>query len=333
MTSGARCLLAACIAVATALPARAESIKLGVIKIANYCADFVAYDKGYFAAEGFTVELAYFDAAAPIAVATVSGDLDFGTAGISGGLYSLAAQGALRLIGGNVRTVPGFHDLGVVASNRADAAGLRSFAALAGHSVAVATVGSPTHYALGLIAEKYGIDLNDIRVLPLQGIPNMVAAVTGGQADAGVIAGTAITPGLARGDIKLLGWVGDETPFQFSTVFVATKTADQKPDDVARFLRAFRRGSRDCHDAFVGADERPHDGPTAPEILGIIAKHTGQPPEMVHRAIGYTDADARLDVPDIAHQVAWYKAQKMLKGAVEAGDFIDTRYVVPLAVR
>ena len=42
MTCGARCLLAACIAVAAALPAGAEAIKLGVIKIANYCADFVA---------------------------------------------------------------------------------------------------------------------------------------------------------------------------------------------------------------------------------------------------------------------------------------------------
>ena len=51
---------------------------------------------------------------------------------------------------------------------------------------------------------------------------------------------------------------------------------------------------------------------------------------MVHRAIGHTDAEARLGVRDIAHQVAWFKAQKMLKGEVDADAFIDKRYAIPL---
>jgi hypothetical protein len=43
-------------------------------------------------------------------------------------------------------------------------------------------------------------------------------------------------------------------------VFVVTKTADQKPEAVARFWRAFRRGSRGCHLAFVGAEDAEGPG-------------------------------------------------------------------------
>jgi len=323
----------AAIGMAVASPACAEALKIGMVKAAGLCPAFVAEEKGYFTAEGFAADLVFFEAGEPVAVATVSGDLDFGITGISAGLYSLAGQGALRFIGGSAREAPGFRGTGVVASNRAHAAGLQSFASLAGHSVALSTYGAPTHYALGLIAEKYGIDLKSIRVLALQGISNVVAAVTGGTADATIVGSTAIMPGITRGDMKLLGWIGDETPFQLVVLYVGTRMAEQEPEAVARFLRAFRRGSRDCHDAFIGTDERRRDGAGVDEILAIIAQYTAQPPDVLRHAISYIDAEARLDVKDIAHQIAWYEAQGMLKGAVDADSFIDRRFVLPLTQR
>lgn len=46
--------------------------------------------------------------------------------------------------------------------------------------------------------------------------------------------------------------------------------------------------------------------------------------------MGYVDTDERLDVRDITRQIAWFKAQGMIKGEVEIDQVIDKRYVIPL---
>lgn len=176
--------------------AGAETIRIGTVRISAAGPAFVAAEKGFFAAEGLTPDFVFFDAPQPIAVAVVSGDLDFGQAAATAALYTLGGQGALKIVAGLAREVPGFPLNAYVASNRAYAAGLTSYKALAGHSVAIGTIGSPGHYILGLLAAKYGFDLKSLRLQPLQGIPNIISAVSGGQADASVTAATAVFPAI-----------------------------------------------------------------------------------------------------------------------------------------
>ncbi len=311
-------------------PAAAEDIKIGVVKIAAYGPIYIAIEKGYFRAEGLNASLVFFNAGEPIAVATVSGDIDFGVSGTSAGLYSLAGKGALRIITAGAHENPGFQFFSLIVSNRAYEGGLKSYANLAGHSVAVSQIGSPSHYSLALIEEKYRIDPKSVRVLPLQGIPNQLSAVIGGQADATVGPATAVMPVVQRGDAKLLGFIGDAVPWQVSVGYTATKTADAQHDRVERFLRAYRKGVREYHDAFTSADGKRADGPDAPEILNILAKYTGQSSEQIRHGISYIDPEARLDVGDIRHQIEWFQSQGMLKGEVDANAIIDKRYVTAL---
>lgn len=308
--------------------AAAEHIKIGGQKTTSPL--YIAVEKGYFAAEGLDPELVYFEAGQPVAVATVSGDIDFGIAGLTGGLYALAEQGALKLIGGQTREVPGFRANTIVASRRAWEAGLKTFKDLPDHSVAITQIGSSFHYDLGLLAEKYGFDLKTIRIMPLQSNPNSVAAVSGGSVDAAVSLVTYLKPALDKGDVKLLGYVGDETPWQLTGCFVSTETANERQDTVQRFLRAFRKATRDYHDAFTGPDGRRHDEASAPEILAIIAKYTGRPIAEIDESIGYIDLQAAIDVADVARQVAWYKAQNLVKGEMTGDQLVDTRYAIAL---
>ena len=321
-------LLAACVTPGLASRAGAETIKIGMQKTTNPI--YIAQAKGYFAAEGLDAQLVYFEAGQPVAVAVVSGAIDFGIAGLTGGLYGLAEQGALKIIAGQTREAPGFRANTVAASNRAYAAGLRSMKDLARHSVAVTQIGSAFHYDLGLLAEKYGFDLKSVRILPMQSNPNSVAAVSGGSADAAISLVTYLMPAIERGDAKLLGFIGDETPWQLVACFIATRTANTRGATVRHFLSAFRKATRDYHDAFTGPDERRHDNPSAPEMLAIIAQGTGQPVAQVAAGIGYIDRDARIDVPDIDRQVAWYKAQNLVKGDLTGEQIIDFRYAIPL---
>lgn len=310
--------------------ARAEAIKIGSTKIASGGPVFIAIDKGYFAEEGLDAQMVFFAASLPVAVATVSGDIDVGSAGLTAALYQLGGQGQLRIIAANARDAAGFPLYAFIASNKAYEAGLKSYGDVAGKSVALGEVGAPAHYTLSLITAKHGVDLKTVRVLPMQAIVNLLSAVTGGQADAGVTPASAALPAIQKGDVKLIGYPGDEVPTQGGAMIVTTKTADERGDLVQRYLRGLRKGARAYHDAFIGPDEKPRMGPTAPEMLAIIAKYTQQPTAQIEHGLAYVDAGARLDVTDVLRQIAWYKSQGMIKGEVDGDKIIDKRYVVPL---
>lgn len=327
-------LAVALIALGLAAPAAAHAkmtkITIGSLKAANVGPAFVAKEKGYFAAAGLDVSFAYFESAAPVAVGVASGSLDFGVTSTSAAMYALAGQGILKIISGLYSEHPGFHNFAVFASNKAYAAGLKTYKDLPGHSVAISQVGSPVHYSLALIAEKYHLDLKSMRIEPLQGIPQIMSAIEGNSVDAAVGTATAVNPALLAGKAKLLGWVGDETPWQAAVTFTSTKMIREHPELVEAFLTAFKKGARDYHDAFTGTGETRKDGPTAPQILAILSKYTGQSPAQIRLSVAYVDRDARVDIKDILHQVAWFKSQKMLKENVDAESALDTHYIVPL---
>lgn len=312
------------------LAARGEAIKIGSLKAANVGPAFIAKEKGYFAAEGLDVEFTYFELAQPVSVGVAAGSLDFGCTSTSAGMYTLAGQGVLRIISGMYSEAPGFHNFGIMASNKAYAAGLKSYKDMPGHSVAISQVGSPVHYSLALIAEKYKLDLKSMRIEPLQGIPQIISAIQGNQVDAAVNTATAINPVLLANQAQLLGWVGDDAPWQAAITFTTAKMIAEHPKTVEAFLRAFKKGAREYHDAFTGPGEKRQDGPNAQEILAILAKFTGQSPEQIKLSVAYVDAEARLDVKDIHHQIDWFKSQKMLKDDLNFDAVLEKRYIVPL---
>lgn len=311
--------------------AAADRIKIGVVKVAANGPNFIALDKGYFAAEGIDAEIVPFDSAEPVAVAVVSGDVDFGATGPGAAFYNLAGQNKIRIISGLAREVPGFPVFAFVVSNQAYAAGFTRFQDLGGHSISVTQFGAPSHYAIALIEQKFAIDPKTVTITPLQSLPNQVSATSGGRIDAGVILATVATPAINRGALKLVGYVGDVTPIQTGVLFTSAKHADRDPDLVKRFLVAFRKAALDYHNAFIGEGEKRRDGPTAPEILAIISKYVGQSPDQLRAGISYIDAEATLDVTDILRQLAWFQAQGMVKPNIPIDQIYDKRYVIPLA--
>ncbi|HXR86926.1 MAG TPA: ABC transporter substrate-binding protein [Stellaceae bacterium] len=322
--------VAAAIVLAASSALAADPVKVGVIKNAVYGPLFIGEAKGYFAAENLAPELIFFESAPAMAPAVVAGSIDFAAANASGATYNLAGQGALKIIAGFAEDVPGFQLFAVVASKRAYDGGLTSYQGLPGHTVGITALGSGIAYTLTLIETKYHLDPASTRIVPLQSISNMVASVVGGTIDCYIGPVTPIMPAVTRGDVKLLGYSGEEAQWQLGTIYTATKTADTRHDFVARFLGAYRKAVADYDNAFVDASGKRRNGPNAPEDLAIMAKYLGQTPEAIEPALGYVNAEGKLDVADILRQIAWYKSQGMVKPEVDGASFIDKRYVVPL---
>jgi NitT/TauT family transport system substrate-binding protein len=321
-------LLAAALLAVAAPASAAEKLKIGVLKLASSGPVFIALDKGYFAAAGLDATLVYFDAAQPVAVATVSGDVDVGITGLTGGFYNLAGKGELRIIGAQSREEPGYHLIAYLAGNKAWDAGLTGLKDLPGHSVAVTQVGSTFHYSLGLLAEKLGFALDRVRIMPMQSMSNEATAIAGNSVDAALLPATVALPLVTRGAAHLLGWVGDETPWQLGASFTTQRTIAERRPALVAFIAAYRHGARDFYDAFLatGPDGARKPGPAAPEMTTIIVKYTGQPADQIASAIPYIDPDGKLLVADIRHQVAWYQAQGLVDKSVDASSILDLSF-------
>jgi NitT/TauT family transport system substrate-binding protein len=324
-------LLASLMLTATIGIANADELlkaKVGVLRLSSSAPVFIAQDKGYFRDAGLDVELKFFDAAQPIAVATASGDVDFGVTAFTAGLYNLAGKGTLKVIGGMSRERAGFPLIGYFASNNAYAAGLKTPKDLAGKRVAVTQVGSSFHYSLGLLADKYGFKLSDVKVLPLQSLSNAAAALKGETVDAALLPVSTARKLMDDNGAKLLGWVGDETPWQLGAVFASPKALANKAL-VTKLLGALERADREYHDVILSAvknGDATVDEKTKP-LLEIIAKYTNLPVEQVVGNCAYVDPDGKLDVSNVTNQIEWLQAQGFVdKGfgvdAIVAKDFV-----------
>jgi len=305
----------------------AERVRIGLLKLSSAAPLFLAKERGYFEQEGIDADLKFFDAAVPIAVAAASGDIDIGFTGFTAAFYNLAGKGGLKVIAGTAREAPGFQNTAYVASKRAYDAGLRTLADLPGHSVGITQTGSTFHYSLGLLADKLKFDIATIRVVALQSLPNVAAAIKGGQLDAALTAATTITPVVASGDAVVLGWVGDETPWMLGCVVASSATIEKQHRLTEKVLAAYRRGAEDYTRVLLqrSADGRFVRSPEGDAMLAIISKYTGQQVEQLR--IGLSVVDPSLDTADIARQVAWFKRQKMIDADVDAAGIVDKSFV------
>src|SRR5467141_300126 len=326
-------LLALTAIVAASSDARADEplkAKIGVLRLSSSAAVFIAQDKGYFREAGLDIELKFFDAAQPIAVAVTSGDVDFGVTAFTAGLYNLAGKGTLKVIGGMSREKAGYPLIGYFASNNAYAAGLKTPKDLAGKRIAVTQVGSSFHYSLGLLADKYGFKLADVKVLPLQSLSNAAAALKGETVDAALLPISTARSLVDFDGAKLLGWVGDETPWQLGAGFASTRTVADKPL-VAKLLSALTRADREYHDvilASVADGKAPINDKTKP-LLEIIAKYTNLTVEQVVGNCAYIDPDGKLDVKNVGNQIGWLQEQGFVDKGFDVDTIIAKDYVKP----
>ncbi len=328
--------LSALVLVAALHPVRADDkVAVGVLRYVSSGGLFLAAERGYFKAEGIDIEMKFFDAAQPIAVAVVSGDTQFGVTALTAGFYNLAGKGALKIIGAQAKEAKGFEGNAILASIIAYKKGFTDISKFPGHSLGITQAGSSFHYQIGQIAKAKGFELKSVDIKPLQSLPNMVAALSSGQVDSIIIAPHLAKPLIASGSAHLLGWYSDIDEYQFGALFTGTKTDTGNKPLVERFVRAYQKGMADYADAFLrrGADGKLlRDGKTddaaktiAKQVYPGEAEATAVP--KVIESVFAVDPKAKLDVEDIVRQVQWMKEQNLVEPAVDARAIVDLSFV------
>lgn len=308
---------------------QAEKIKIAALTLVSSAPLFIAQERGYYAAEGLDAELVFFRAAQPVAVAVASGDADFGVTAFTAGFFNLAGQGALKVIGAQSREEPGFDFSAYLASNAAFAAGLTAPEQLPGKSLAVTQHGSSFHIMAGLLARKLGVPLGSIRLVPLETLANMQAALKSGQVDAAILPGHIATRLDKAGEAKLIGWVQARTPYALGGLFTSTRNVEQRRGVVEAFVRAYQRGASDYHRVMNKRDaqgRRVFEADAEP-VIAIIAKYTKATPEAIEAGAPFIDPMGRLDLGNVFEQVALLKEEKLVDPGIDPARFVDPSFI------
>jgi NitT/TauT family transport system substrate-binding protein len=232
------------------------------------------------------------------------------------------------VIGGMSREKTGYPLIGYFASNNAYAAGLKAPKDLAGKRIAMTQVGSSFHYSLGLLADKYGFKLSDVKIVPLQSLSNAAAALKGETVDAALLPISTARKLMDDGGAKFLGWVGDETPWQLGAVFASPKTLANKAL-VTKFLAVLERADREYHDVILASvrDGNAVINEKRKPLLEIIAKYTNLPVEQVVGNCAYIDPGGKLDVGNVDNQIKWLQEQGFVDKGFGADAIIDREFV------
>ncbi len=308
-----------------------DKVSVGALRFTSHAATFVAYERGYFKEEGLDVDIKFFQAAQPIAVAIASGDVDFGIAPISAGMINLADKGAIKVIGGVLHEEPGIDGQMILASKKAYDAGLTSPAELKGKTFGITQAGSSFHYVAHKIADKEGFARSDIKVKSLQKVGVIVGALKSGQIDAWSIV-PHIAKGLAKGPtVKVIGKVSDYIPdYQVSTVFTSADNAAEKEELVKRFLAAFSKGVDDFNAALV--DKTAGDA-AAEDMVKLIHKYVyaDRPYEKAAPSIRNgamrINKNARLNLTSVKDQLAWFQSENLVSKDFTIEKLVDPKFV------
>lgn len=315
---------------ALAAPAIAANrkIKVGALRFTSHSGSFIAVERGYFADAGLDVELTFFQAAQPMAVAIASGDIDYAVTAISGGLISLAQKGAIKVIGGALAEEEGIDGQQILVSDAAFQAGIDHPSKLNGKSYGVTQTGSSFHYVGSQIAKAEGIELS---FKPLQKVGAVIGALKSGQIDAWNIVPHIAKPLAGSGAVHIIGAVQDYIPnYQVTTVFTSARNAADERSATESFLAGFSKGVDDYNSAMI---DKAGGEAGVNEMVDLIHKYvyTDRPREKAAPSIingtMRLNKNAALNVASVQHQLDWFKSEGLVDGSVTMDMLVDTSYV------
>lgn len=324
-------LLGGAAALAT-LPAPAiaknRKIVLGALRFTSHSGSFIAFERGYFADAGLDVELKFFQAAQPMAVAIASGDVDFGITAISGGLISLADKAAVKVIGGALSEEKGIDGQKILASDAAFKAGLTSPAALDGKTFGMTTTGSSFHYMGSKVAAAEGANL---KFKPLQKVGAVIGALKSGQIDAWSIVPHIAKPLAGSGAVHIIGNVADYLPdYQVTTVFTSAKNAADEKALTKDFLGGFSKGVAD-YNATMIAKQGGEEGVN--EMVDLIHKYVyaDRPrekaaPSIINGTMRLNEG-AALNMASVKDQLGWFQSEDLISKDISLDTLVDASFV------
>jgi len=315
------------LAAALAGSVHAQEINVGITSASSDSPFFIADKRGYFKAEGLTVNFVRFDSAAKMMAPLGTGELLVASGATSAALYNAVKRDLrLRIVADKAKNSPhyGFEAL-MVRKNLIDTGKVKTLSDFKGLKVAISAAGNSEDFLVDYAMRKAGLTIKDIDPVYL-GFPQHIAAYTNGGIDASLTVEPSLASIVKAGQaVRFLGVDEFYPNFETAVVFYSEKFTKERPEDAKKFMRAFLRGARDYNDALV---EGHFTGPAADQVIPILTEYSFIKNADVYRAITshYVDPNGELNVASLKDAWQFFKDTKQIDGSVTVDQVLDLSF-------
>ena len=161
-----------------------------------------------------------------------------------------------------------------------------------------------------------------VKTVALANMPAIAAALQAGKVDAAVAQPGIAADLVAKGAAVEIGKVVDFLPgYQVTVLFTGAKLAQEKPEQVVAFKRAFAKGAADYNAALV---DKSLDAAATDAVIGAIHKYVytdrsdADASRLIREGAMRVSPNAALNRADVLKQIGWLKAQKLVPESLDA---------------
>lgn len=283
----------------TPAPAAAKTVRVGYVPVLIYAPLYVGIERGYFAAEGITIESTPIQGGSDAVVQLAAGNFDAALGGAGAGLFNAAARGVkFSIVAPMHSEKPPVSSPLVISAKRTSE--ITKVADLKGKKVAINATGAATEYWLSEALKKGGLTIDDVEVVtvPFKDVP---ASLDSNAIDAAILGEPLATINIDKGLVSILsndfidGF--DATYLYMSEAMLADQATAQG------FMRAYLKACADMQGDYM-----------TPEIAAIVEKYTKVPAAVVEKAaLPQYNATGTIPVADLAALQSYFRTRKLLE--------------------
>ena len=247
-----------------------ETLKIGLIPIADVAPVFLGQKQGFFKEEDITLEPQFAAGGAAITPAVVSGDFDIGFSNTVSMLIAGSKDLPIQIISqgvlGGTDEKKAWADLLVPKGSPA----IKDPKALEGKTIAANTLNNICGVTINASLEAEGVDVSKIKYTELP-FPEMNAALEKGSVDAACQVEPFVSAGKASGFVGIAPFYIRTAPdLTVATYFASRQFIEEKGDVVDRFVTAMEK-------SLAYAEEHPD------EVREVLTEYTEIPPDAAEK--------------------------------------------------
>jgi ABC-type nitrate/sulfonate/bicarbonate transport system substrate-binding protein len=196
---------------------------------------WIAKESGLFARYGFDADVPLVTGTPRLVQSLIAGDFDYALPGVTA-LIRARIQGADPVI---LAATTNYSTQQLVVNPQAD---IPSLAALRGRTVGITQFGSEGDTFLRIVLNRVGLAPTDVSMLQMGGTPQVAAAMSSGNLEAGVLGGAPALAAQQAGARKLASGAELQVLSPSGVVGTTHRYVDRDRAAVQRFMRAYVEG-------------------------------------------------------------------------------------------
>ena len=307
-------------AAATAAP-KPVTVRFGQVGGISDGGIYLADAKGFFKAQGITLESVPFQSAANMIAPLGTGELQAGGGAPSAGLYNAIDRGIqMRIVADKGSLLPG-HGYEAIVVRKALADKVKSAKDMKGLRIAIAARDIVPEYSLDQFLRTGGLTIKDVEVVTLA-FPDMLPAIANGSVDVAAPTEPTATRILDAGTAVLVTRTDVVVPGEQTAVVLFAEKFAQDKDAATRFMTAYLQGVRLYNDAFDKKDPAKRA-----DAVQILAQATKLDAALIDRLVmPGLHPDGKVNVESLNASQQYFVAKGSQTKAVDMAKVVDPSF-------